>query len=377
MGEPGVVSSAWRDVIYKGDDNYYLEGTSTAGGAPAGGGTFGGAGANVLGPSALPANSWSHLALTYDGAFLRLYVNGTLLASQARAGTITNSTNQLQIGGDSIYGQYFNGMIDEVRIYNTALSASQIQADMNQAGAPSRRRRRTSPVSVSSSTRIDLGWGASSDTAGVTGYRVERCQGDSCSNFTQIATPTGRRTTTPDSRRLRATRIAFVRSTLQVNWVPTRTRLPVSPAYSLTPRQSTLTPGQTQQFTATPRWRLAYRDSWSVDGIAGGSERCRHDHDNGLYTAPATAGTHTVTATTSDQSLSANSPAYVSDYAGMFTYHNDNMRTGQNLNETVLTTSNVNSSSFGKLFSLPLDGVALASPLYPHAAVLWSKRFST
>ena len=34
------VSCAWRDVIYKGNDNYYLEGTSDGGGAPAGGGTF-------------------------------------------------------------------------------------------------------------------------------------------------------------------------------------------------------------------------------------------------------------------------------------------------------------------------------------------------
>ncbi len=41
-----------------------------------------------------------------------------------------------------------------------------------------------------SSTQIDLSWAASSDDVGVAGYRVERCQGTGCSNFTQIATPT-------------------------------------------------------------------------------------------------------------------------------------------------------------------------------------------
>src|SRR6185437_9215308 len=105
--DPATVSNVWRDVIYKGNDNYYLEGTSDQGGAAAGGGTYGGTNANVYAASALPANTWSHLALTYDGATLRLYVNGTLVSSQAKTGAVTTSTNQLQIGGDSIYGQYF------------------------------------------------------------------------------------------------------------------------------------------------------------------------------------------------------------------------------------------------------------------------------
>ena len=48
----------------------------------------------------------------------------------------------------------------------------------------------------------------------------------------------------------------------------------------------------------------------------------------------------------------------------VLTYHNDNRRTGQNVNETILATANVNSSKFGKLFSLPVDGPIFAQPLY-------------
>jgi YD repeat-containing protein len=46
-------------------------------------------------------------------------------------------------------------------------------------------------ATAASATQINLTWTASTDDAGVTGYRVERCQGAGCSTFTQIATPTG------------------------------------------------------------------------------------------------------------------------------------------------------------------------------------------
>src|SRR6185503_12419408 len=127
---PTTVSSAWRDVIYKGDDNYYLEGTTGAGGVPGIGQKVGTANVETYGLATLPLNTWTHLAATYNGAVQRLYINGTEVASRAATGSIVTSANPLQIGGDSFYGQHFAGMIDEIRIYNVALSPSAIQADM-------------------------------------------------------------------------------------------------------------------------------------------------------------------------------------------------------------------------------------------------------
>ena len=78
----------------------------------------------------LPLNTWSHLAATYDGTALRLYLNGAQVSMRAVTGTIAASANPLRIGGNTIWGEFFNGVIDEVRVYNRALTAQEIQSDM-------------------------------------------------------------------------------------------------------------------------------------------------------------------------------------------------------------------------------------------------------
>ena len=127
LGEAdGRDAASWRDVIYKGDDNYYLScDRRHQFGRPAAGGNVWRRRrrADVFGPAALAANTWTHLAATYDGATLKLYVNGVLVSSGARQRNVSaTSTNPLEIGGDSIFGQYFAGIIDEVRVYNVALT---------------------------------------------------------------------------------------------------------------------------------------------------------------------------------------------------------------------------------------------------------------
>jgi hypothetical protein len=128
---PSVAPTGWVDVIYKAVDNYYLEAASSNGNKP-GTGVLLTSTAEPLayGTAQLAASTWTHLAMTYDGTTLKMYVNGVLATSTTQAGTITTSTNALQIGGDTTYGQYFNGLIDEVRVYNIALTQAQIQSDM-------------------------------------------------------------------------------------------------------------------------------------------------------------------------------------------------------------------------------------------------------
>jgi Concanavalin A-like lectin/glucanases superfamily len=101
---------------------------------PTAGGTFGTALDYFSSTTALTVNAWSHLALTWDGTIMRLYVNGTQVATRSRTGTLQGTSagaGTVRIGNNVPYGERFIGQIDEVRIYNRALSAAEVTTDMN------------------------------------------------------------------------------------------------------------------------------------------------------------------------------------------------------------------------------------------------------
>ncbi|MDE1944267.1 MAG: LamG domain-containing protein, partial [Patescibacteria group bacterium] len=75
----------------------------------------------------LKNTTWSLLIATYDGTNVRLYQNGSLLSTTV-ASAVASDATALALGADTGDGRYFNGTIDDVRVYNRALSASEIQA---------------------------------------------------------------------------------------------------------------------------------------------------------------------------------------------------------------------------------------------------------
>jgi hypothetical protein len=140
---------------------------------------------------------------------------------------------------------------------------------------------------------------------------------------------------------------------------------PPNISISLVPKHAGVTTTQTQQFTATVTGSINTNVTWEVDAVPSGNFSVGTIDATGKYVAPATGGTHTVAARSqADGTKTASASIGVTDLAGVFTYHNDNSRTGGNLKEFALTPSNVNTATFGKLFSCTVDAAIYAQPLW-------------
>ncbi|HEX2912205.1 MAG TPA: LamG-like jellyroll fold domain-containing protein [Chloroflexia bacterium] len=83
----------------------------------------------------VPFNQWSHVAATYDGQTMVIYINGVAVANQVRGAQYTDLNTPVLIGATLVNNapaQFFKGQLTEVCIWNKALSAADLKAGMNQ-----------------------------------------------------------------------------------------------------------------------------------------------------------------------------------------------------------------------------------------------------
>jgi hypothetical protein len=131
--KPTVINT-WKTVVMKespGNEAWVIYGGSVDAGRAKAGAISTGPFYVIGNPTALPLNAWSHIAITLNGSTFKMFVDGAEVASAPVANPLAPATGPLRIGGNSMWGEFFSGIIDEVRVYNRALSVSEIQQAMN------------------------------------------------------------------------------------------------------------------------------------------------------------------------------------------------------------------------------------------------------
>jgi hypothetical protein len=125
FGEPYGTGGPSYSIIYS-SNGFYTAPAGYAGFAIDNGSTR-----NTNGTQ-LTSNTWNNLVVTYDSSYMRLYLNNTLVSSNAASGAITTNGYSICIGGDtSPFAGRINGLLGEALIYGRALTAPEISFHYN------------------------------------------------------------------------------------------------------------------------------------------------------------------------------------------------------------------------------------------------------
>ena len=139
-----------------------------------------------------------------------------------------------------------------------------------------------------------------------------------------------------------------------------------APVITTQPADQTVSVGQTATFTVVASGTPPLTYQWQKNGSPiGGATASSYttppttsSDDGELFSVVVSNGFGNVTSNSAKLTVTTLGPVSV------LTYHNDNLRTGLNPNETILAPSNVNSTLFGPVFSQTVDGLVVAQPLY-------------
>ena len=140
----------WQYLTSIGGSQILIAGkTAGCGNGPLGLWTTGSGAANLEGSgctgltsaaSAISANAWHQEAITFDGTTAKIYLDAVQIASGSISASLTSATNGLAFGafwnGGNLTNFHTNGYIQDVAVYNTALSASEISAAATNGGVP-------------------------------------------------------------------------------------------------------------------------------------------------------------------------------------------------------------------------------------------------
>ena len=127
---PAALRSMWRTVVVKERSRHLAYGlyAGSRSGRPSGH-VNAGRDIGVLGRKRIATGRWTHLASTWDSKRLRLFVNGKRVAGGKVARKGRTSRRPLRFGGNRLWREWFKGTIDEIRIYDRALTPAQIRTD--------------------------------------------------------------------------------------------------------------------------------------------------------------------------------------------------------------------------------------------------------